>query len=470
MLNYFPLPHCICLILLTLGSAAAVAQAPADPAAGVSPVAGVQIQPPAQLPQDPYTVTDVLVDKTAKNAVIAREEAIVEAQRIAFQKLAERNMTPEEFRKFALPDDKTIGSIVQDFEIKNEQLSFTRYAANFTVRFRDGVRNYINIALPEYAVAEGTAGLMEEPSSRFVLVLPYLENMAGRMVLWEDPNPWRRIWQNGLPKLEEGGRQFFVPLGDISDISAGSSDAVWSGDYSVVEKLRASYNADEVVLAVANKSGTVLTVDLYSWKDGKFERKDTLTPAAGELLSEEDAYKIGAMDVMKSLQRKVLVPRPLETVAAISRELTGRAPVAATSGEIAEVQAIEAMEGAEPPENAAGGPVPAVEAPVPSARMPASAGPLMEVDATMSFTDFASWMELQKRLSSVVPPVKVDIRSISKEGASFTMKFQGTVDILKKMLAENGVALSQPAVEVDPSVLGEAPRRPTYDLRLTDIP
>ncbi len=487
-------PFLVSTILISLAfsspAGALEAMLQQQPQAVLAPVSGAPVF-------DPYTVTDVMVDKTAKNAVVAREEAIVEAQRAAFQKLAERNLTPDEMKTFTMPDDKVISSVVQDFEIKKEQLSFTRYAANFTVRFRDGVRNFINVQLPVAALEQGDVGVMEAPQSKFVLVLPYLESISGETLLWEEPNPWRNAWQSGLAsKQDTTGRQFFVPLGDITDVSAGSSDSVWSGDYSVIEKLRATYKADEVVLAVANKSGPSFTVDVYSWKDGRFVRQETLKPYLGDLLSEQDTYKVGALEVLKFLQQKKMMKRPIEAVAAISRELTGTqvqdVPVAVSQLPPPGVPQLPRtgipsgiiIEGGSP--NVSGGMIPQVRqinTPVPQATLelpvdptpypnaPVAVAPvaippggLMEVDATMNFSDFSRWMEMQKRLSRMVPPVKVDIRSISKDGAAFTMKFQGNVDILKRAMADNGIALGQGLAAPSQTMAS----RPVYDLQLVD--
>ena len=110
-------------------------------------------------------------------------------------------------------------------------------------------------------------------------------------------------------------------------------------------------------------------------------------------------------------------------------------------------------------------------APVAVLQNPVAATLSGEVDAMMSFNDFSKWMEMQKRLAKMVPPVKVDIRSISKGGASFTMKFQGNVDVLKRAMADNGIALGAAAVVVDTSVLTGGPpvaARPVYDLQLVD--
>ena len=60
-------------------------------------------------------------------------------------------------------------------------------------------------------------GGAEPAPARTVLILPYYEEPGrARAVLWEDPNPWRRIWQNALPS-RVGGRDaaIVVPLGDV---------------------------------------------------------------------------------------------------------------------------------------------------------------------------------------------------------------------------------------------------------------
>jgi hypothetical protein len=170
--------------------------------------------------------------------------------------------------------------------------------------------------------------------------------------------------------------------------------------------------------------------------------------------------------VLKALQERSAAPRPVDTVVAISAELTAaEAPqtpqTPAAAGNIPAVE--DALSSATPAASlTASAPASPPVAETGHAPSPAHApaGSLMEVDAAMNFTNFASWIEMQKRLSSVVPPVKVDIRRISKDGAAFTMKFRGTVDILRKMLEEQGIALSPPPAGTDPS----AP----YDLRLVE--
>jgi hypothetical protein len=347
---------------------------------------------PARAADDPLTVSGVTVDKTDKNAVLARAAAIAEARRAALRMLADRNGASA----FVLPDDAAISTVVQDFEITNEQLSATRYVATFTVRFRDGVRKYVDVKAtpPREAVA-----------GRSILVLPYAETEAGKVLLWEDQNDWLKAWQATPPAAQ--GITITVPEGDVADVATGSTDAVWSGDYAPLEKLRQKYGADEVALAVANKASGALVVDLSLYRAGKLESLPSLTGAAES--------PGGAIDgVVKALLK---------------------AP-----------------------------------APAPAAPEVSSRPGVLAVEASMTFDQPSSWIEMQKRLSSLMPPPTVDIKSLSSGEAMFTLTFAGDLETLKSALAAKGVEMGRPAIEVDESVLGSArpTQTPVYELRLVN--
>lgn len=402
--------------------------------------AAAQDMPAAQsAAESPLTVLDLIVDKTAENAVVAREQAIVEARRLAFQKLAERNLTPEDFKAFKLPSDNDIAILVQDFEIKNEQLSATRYVASFTVRFRDEVQDYLQVEISadeEKTVAGTTA--VESPDSvpsitaapRSILILPYYENIFGRTYLWEDPNPWREVWQASPPSIK--GWNIVVPLGDIGDIMQGDGNAVWSGDNSVVEKLRRHYDTDEVILAVANKSSSSMVIDVYTYQNGELARQKSLTPHIGEL-PENAAFGEGLRAVMAFLQTApAALQEQFSVEENISRQLTGQLT---------------------------GRAVP----------VPVSGKTAAQIDATMTFTDFSAWLDLQKRLSGMKPAVAIEITNISMDGASFTMSWPGgDVRQLQSALQERGIAISQRLVEVGEFTPGGAQisQNPVYDLQL----
>lgn len=477
---------------------------------------------PAPVDKDPLTVIDILMDKTAANSVAARDQAIAEAPVAAFQKLAERNLTPAELK--ALKPPKNIAALVQDFEIKGEQMSSTRYVAKFTVRFSDAVRNYITIReTPVYAddntmlappeqpspdyLAQQQQGQAQEASSpapqtaekgrpdengviwnedrgkayeppaadpdapaRSALILPYLESVSGQTVLWEDPNPWRRIWQNALPSTAIGPTKIIVPLGDISDIAAGASNAVWSGDYGPVEKLRRNYGADEVLLLAANKSGSSMTVDVYVFRNGKLKQRGSINPFVSEQ-TEVEAFRGAMTDTLRYLSGGQ-VPRRgggRPNVEAISRDTIRDANLGTT-----------VVDGETPAPNRAPGTLillkPNEQAP-PSGRAPPmqmSSSPVqdqvqyapgpagrVQLEVMAVFRNFQAWMEMQKRLSSLSPAVAADVKSINANSASVTLNYSSSLEALRGSLAARGLVLGSP-VGTDP-VQG-----PVYRLQLVN--
>lgn len=400
----------------------------------------------------PLTVRDVIVDKTAENAVLARKAAMTEAQRQAFRKLAEKYMSPEDLKNFTLPADQTIATLVQDFEITGEKLSRTRYVGRFTVRFRDAAARYLNIYVPPPAGAAAVAGMdatgwvapedaayMTEAGTtvisgttpkpveaahlrRSTLVLPYFENISGETVLWEENNPWRAYWQAHPPRTRAGSALLTLPLGDIGDLSSGPANAVWSGDYSAVEKLRKSYKVDQVALAVANRSGTQLTVDVYIFDGVRLHQRRTLTLYAGEN-SPAQGWQQGMQAVLDLLQRPDTATSA--TVENISRGLVNGTRTAS----------------APPP------PAVTIYQPAYNNGLPvgATSATHTELDATLSFRDFSAWMDAQKRLAGMTPPVRIDIRGLTRDTARFTMRYDGGIETLRRALVEQGLVLRDAA-------------------------
>lgn len=411
--------------------------------------------------EGPVTVTDVIIDKTDKNAVVAREAAIVEAQRKAFEVLAQRSMSPEDFKAYNMPDSKTIATLVDDFEIKNEQISTTRYVANFTVRFLPDINNYIKIpdslgrviaagpvattptaaatAVPaQSSIASTPVPATATPAApatpQNILVLPYFESASGKKVLWEDPNPWRDAWEEVGSATPAPNLTISVPLGDLTDVSSGSTDAVWKGDYSTIEKARANYNATEIALAVAHPGKSV---DLFLYKDGKLE---PLKPIIGKYY-DQASYKKAITRVIAELKAPVPVSAPAATHAATA--------------------AADASAPPPPAEKDVGKPVDVTD-------QDATGGKVV-IEATMNFGNYSQWMEAQKRLAEISPPVDLEISSLTKDQAQFTMDYDGGgMAAFKTALAGKGLTLDRPTVEVDESVLGsDKPTQKTvYELRL----
>ncbi len=479
-----------------------------------------QLPGPAPAVANPLVVTDVVVDKEDKNAVVAREKAMADSRRAAFMKLAERNMSPEEFKGFKPPKDADIAMLVQDFEVQDEQMSATRYVGTFTVRFRDGVRHYMTVhegtgpapeldlaaekpaaedgeevaqenldtvetpdpndyPLPGYDAnrrpswqestygAAGRPGLVRandvdtsyEPIAQNVLILPYFENISGQTLLWEEQNPWLGMWQGALPKAGAQGRKFYVPLGDISDIAAGPGNGVWSGDYRAVDTLLENYGAEQAVLAVANKSGPELTVEIYTYRAGKLHRRDTLKPYVGTS-SGTEAYRKGIYETIGYLQAPYAprtntsytgTPRPVEQ---ISRDLV----------RTYDTVVIDGNSGGGKPFNPS---QPLMMKPLGQdyktyQPVPVVAGST-RIEATMQFSDSRSWMDMQRRLAASIPAVRVDISAMTSNSVSFTLSSDAPAGVVKQSLYSRGVELHPPVMD------GGAHGTPVYDARLAPL-
>ncbi len=417
--------------------------------------------PAAQPAANPLMVSGVIIDKTAENAVVAREEAMADARRTAFRKLAQMYLSEQAAMDLALPDDATLGALVQDLEIKRERLSSTRYVGDFTVRFSEAVRQFIPVpaagrdtsndyfpgadqqtsALQAAAIPAGHVRL-----SAPVVILPYLQNIAGQMVLWGEPNPWREVWQTQPPRpnglvpdgeVAKAEGKVIVPLGDISDVSAGPDTAVWAGNYAPLDQLRDNYGVQTVVVAVANRSGAQMRVDLYDYAGDSLVRRGRVQPVIDPAMDDRAAFAVAARDTLREILTAPMsvttasAPRDV-TLESISRDLTGGAV-------------------AMPAPVIAGQATASAPHPVPAPVIVSGRG--TQLQAGMRFDDFMTWMETQKRLADIVPPVRVNIQTISRDQARFTLGFDGDMNVLNALLAERGLRLTQSGADYQLSLV-----------------
>lgn len=83
-----------------------------------------------------FTVSGIKADATAASAVDARQLAFDKAQQDAFTALASRFLTEDQMKTFQPPPALEITTLVDDFEITQEQLSAVRYVGTYTFRFK----------------------------------------------------------------------------------------------------------------------------------------------------------------------------------------------------------------------------------------------------------------------------------------------------------------------------------------------
>jgi hypothetical protein len=237
---------------------------------------------PARAQQDPandvYTVRNVTVDITAESAAAARDQALVAAQRKAFEQLLGSLGTESDVAALPALGDNAISDMVLDFEIESEKVSTVRYIGDLTFRFRaEPVRKYLERGGATYAV----------PSGRPALVIPVLA-VDGKTLLWDDANAWLAAWSqtpvNG-PLVP-----IAVPLGDLADIGSIDGPRAVEGDLAALQAMAQRYGAGDVVVAEAEPSvdaatgeaKLALSATRYKPAGSAGEMKDSLSAAGGE--------------------------------------------------------------------------------------------------------------------------------------------------------------------------------------------
>jgi len=185
---------------------------------------------------DVFEVKDVAVDVTASTAAEAREEALVQGEIAAFQRLLERLTLRGHRDKLPELPKADIDIYVQDFSVADEKTSSVRYLARLNFRFKaDEVRRLLN----DFGIP------FAETVSKPVLVLPVFQD-AGALILWDDPNPWREAWLARPPT--HGLVPTMLPVGDLADIAAIGAEQAMDGDMQRLNVVAARYGASDALV------------------------------------------------------------------------------------------------------------------------------------------------------------------------------------------------------------------------------
>ena len=196
---------------------------------------------------DVVSVSGVSVDETAATAAAARAAAFRRGQRVALTALLQRLTLRADRERLPSVDTERLEFTVQALEVANEKTSDVRYLASMTVTFKPSeIRRLLREAGIPFA----------ESASKPVLVLPVLRH-GDRLVLWDDPNPWREAWA----QLSQLGDlvPLIVPVGDLSDIADVDASQAAEGDPLRLSMIASRYRAGDVLVAVATLSDTAIS-------------------------------------------------------------------------------------------------------------------------------------------------------------------------------------------------------------------
>jgi hypothetical protein len=189
-----------------------------------------------------YTATGIDVDITGDIATL-RDQAMLEGQRKALQKVLSDIAPAERASSLTLPSDDVISTWVQDFEIEEEKTSATRYIGRFTFRFMaDPVQQYL----------AGNSVQFAQIQTKRLLVLPIYTDEAGNSNLWGPTNLWLAPWSLKAPNVSLVPMQ--LPTGDVSDTEALSATQALAGDLPRLTALAQRYGAGDVLVTEVRAS------------------------------------------------------------------------------------------------------------------------------------------------------------------------------------------------------------------------
>ncbi|MFZ4761736.1 MAG: hypothetical protein ACOYK8_02845 [Alphaproteobacteria bacterium] len=208
------------------------------------------------------------MDVSSDNAVLAREQAMQQAQTAAYGKLVEMltGIPPN-----PLPTAERIAPLVKGIELEQEKFTSKRYVGLFTVSFKRKELRLFNPSLisalenahsfnamtgiktPENntAISDSPMPTAENNTSiklMEILLLPLWRGddptRGNILSLWDTQNPWYQLWQ-------QDGR-LPLPVGDIADREEIQADQLLQANYWDIERIKNRYHIKAILLAVAS--------------------------------------------------------------------------------------------------------------------------------------------------------------------------------------------------------------------------
>ncbi len=197
------------------------------------------------LAKDVFTVDNIPVEKSASDATEAKNMAIDEAEKLAFDKLIKSVVNEADLARIPSLSEEEISSLVKGFEVSDEKLSGNKYQANFTILFLEN--NVKKLLLDADIVFVDNKGA---PTLVFPL---YKEGINGKTV-WQSSTPWWKAWDKTI--TEGSVVPLVLPLGDIDDLEMLDGAEISSADYVALEGLAKKYEAKDILIAEAVYDGT----------------------------------------------------------------------------------------------------------------------------------------------------------------------------------------------------------------------
>ena len=333
-----------------------------------------------------FTVANYPVEATAENAVAAKDKAHAEGQQAALGALLKRIVPVTAYHRLDRLSALRAADFIDGVAVRSESNSRTQYIASLDFSFQaDAVRDLLH--------REGVP-YVEQQAPRVVLV-PVLAQPGGEGGARFRPaaGTWSQVWQgldldNTLTPLRIDALQPAIQDDIIT--------AALAGDDSVERTLAGAYNADFVLLAVAevDQPGRQLNVTLAG-----------VDPAG--LVTWRKSYRLADGDVAYAMELAAVVTQGV---------LEGRWKVAKLE---------ESGQG---------------RAFAPGGGFAAGGG--SEVHMAAHFASPAEWDDIRGRLLDLPGAANIRIGAVSEQSAEVSLSYPGGGQSLAPVLARQGLILT----------------------------
>ncbi|MGD9639105.1 MAG: DUF2066 domain-containing protein [Alphaproteobacteria bacterium] len=189
---------------------------------------------------DLFTVSNIAVDVTADTASKARDDAMNDVRVNAFNKILKRILLPQDLVKLPEFLPEQIFSMIKEVTVIEEKTSAVRYIAKLSISFDgEAIKKMLSEAFVPFIVETSN------PS----LILPIYSVSGKRSLLWEESNPWFKLWSDNVSQAVVV--PMVMPYGELLDISTLSASKALRYDDDALTAIAQNYNVDNIFIVRA---------------------------------------------------------------------------------------------------------------------------------------------------------------------------------------------------------------------------
>ncbi len=216
----------------------------------------------------------VVVEKQAENAAVAKDEAMKEAYRQAFLKVAERLTTKENTEKLNALSDEELIHFIKETDVVAEKSTQDAYFADLNIKINGDL-------LKTYMLENQMMEIVSKPAE--ILVIPtYADTQYNGKLLFEDGNMWRNVLlSKGF--IKAGNLTISVIENNMNNRAFLTAENAFYMNDDIFEQVKLINNAQNVFTVHALRAGAnnvVLVIKPYN----EPEKRLVVTDENGEPL------------------------------------------------------------------------------------------------------------------------------------------------------------------------------------------